>query len=409
MRVFDRDLQNLQTKKTLILNDTKRIYYGSQTNDKISLPDEITIKLGTKEIILPQITWDFDGDKISMRYGTNPTQSAKLYGNRNSWNFVKMGKNGPSATNIQDINQGIEIIKFFDDNRPASVVMKHLIPSGFSVGNNGESQTEVYERSRDLDYFSSFGGVVILNQPLNYETAEKIVETFIELVAAPKIDREVIEFFNSNPKKKSLRLVEIGDLQQIPKYLEDASNGIEQYYSLMSLYDGSLILERPYLSPVKSISDLIFQAYIEDINQYVKYKPEYTETLQDLLDSWHVLESVRSNASVIMKDGRAVNGSGETKRINSVENAKRKAQDYINLISSNKNHQDNSFTWKGAVGATDGFLPFDDSIKMFSSIGVDHIIFPPGGNNLGQVISTANELEISITFVQENARCFTHK
>jgi phosphoribosylaminoimidazolecarboxamide formyltransferase/IMP cyclohydrolase len=154
---------------------------------------------------------------------------------------------------------------------------------------------------------------------------------------------------------------------------------------------------------------MIFQTNIEDINQMVKYKPNDIETLQDLLDSWHVLENVRSNASIIMKDGRAVNGAGETKRIDSIGNAKKKALDYLKLIDSKEHHKDKNFTWDDSIGATDGFPPFDDSIKSFSEIGVKHVVFPPGGNNLGKVIGTANNLNMSITFVPENARCFTHK
>jgi AICAR transformylase/IMP cyclohydrolase PurH len=255
MRVKETDLSKLVKKKSLRFEVTKKIYTNSQKCNETNFSDEITIRIGEKELILPKITWVSDNENISMRYGTNPSQTASMYGNKSNWKFVKMGKNGPSTTNIQDINQGLEIIKFFDDDRPASVVMKHLIPSGFSIGNNGESQAGIYERSRDLDFLSSFGGVVVLNQPLEYKTAEKIAETFIELVAAPKIDEEIISYFRSNPKKKNLRLIEFGDISNVPKYLEDYKKGIEDYFSLITLNDGSLILERPYLSPIKTIDD----------------------------------------------------------------------------------------------------------------------------------------------------------
>ena len=91
-----------------------------------------------------------------------------------------MGKDGPSTTNIEDISQGIEILKFFEPDRPAAVIMKHLIPSGFMVSNEGHSLSEVYIEARNLDYLASFGGIVVLNQPLDINTAREISKTFIE-------------------------------------------------------------------------------------------------------------------------------------------------------------------------------------------------------------------------------------
>lgn len=355
--------------------------------------------------------WSFDDKLYGLRYGTNPSQIGAFYVPNSrgglDWNFLKMGKNGPSTTNIEDISQAIEIIKYFEPERPSSIIMKHLIPSGFMVGTEEMTQAEIYTESRNLDYLSSFGGVAVFNTTLELETAKKISESFIEVIAAPKIEQEVVDYFNSLPNKSQVRIVELGPLTDLPKYKGDLISS--NHISVKIQVDGSVIVETPFLSQLTSVDKLFFNAFIyENEKKYqVQYKPT-EESLQDLLDSYHVLQGVRSNAAVIMKNGRAICGSGETKRVDAVVRASDKVKDYKTKkhLPKNSDVQEN---WNNSVASTDGFPPFEDSVEELHKIGVKHMLFPPGGKNSYQIIEKANQLQMSIAFTPFNARCFTHK
>ena len=109
-----------------------------------------------------------------------------------------------------------------------------------------------------------------------------------------------------------------------------------------------------------------------------------------------------------MKNGRAICGSGETKRVDAVKRAVEKVSEYKNkkhLPMDEKVLSD----WTNAVACTDGFPPFDDTIIELAKIGVKHVLFPPGGKNSYQIIEKANDLGMSIAFTPYNARCFTHR
>lgn len=382
-----------------------------QTSLPESFPEEIEIKLGSTSVMYKKKYWPFEDKTYSLRYGTNPSQIGAFYipdvKKSLNWHFLKMGKNGPSTTNIEDVSQAIEVLKYFEPERPSSIIMKHLIPSGFMVGTEDIPLSQIYVESRNLDYLSSFGGVVVFNTTLDLETAKKISESFIEVIAAPKIDQEVVDFFNSLPHKAQVRIVELGDMSQLPKFKGDQLNF--NHFSVKVQVDGTIIVEQPFLSQVTSIDKLLFNAYIHEnnIKYQVKYKPP-EESLQDLWDSYHVLQAVRSNAAVIMKEGRAVCGSGETKRVDAVKRACDKVQEYTEKKFLPKNSTVLS-DWTNAVACTDGFPPFDDTIIELNKIGVKHTLFPPGGKNAYQVIEKANELEMSVSFTPYNARCFTHK
>lgn len=383
-----------------------------QTSLPESLPEELEITLGSTKVVYKKKHWTLDDKTYGLRYGTNPSQIGAFYVPEIAkgpldWKFLKMGKNGPSTTNIEDISQAIEVLKFFDSDRPSSIVMKHLIPSGFMVGTEEMNLADIYTESRNLDYLSSFGGVVVFNTTVDIETAKKLSESFIEVIAAPKVDQEVVDYFNSLPQKAQVRIVELGSLDTIPKYKGDQVTPTN--FNLKVQVDGTIIIEQPFLSQLTSIDKLYFNSFIfeNDKKYQVQYKPT-EEALQDLLDSYHVLQAVRSNAAVIMKDGRAVCGSGETKRVDAVKRASDKVQDYI----TKKNLPKDSTileNWDGAVASTDGFPPFDDTVEELVKVGVKHALFPPGGKNTYQVIEKANELGMSITFTPYNARCFTHK
>src|SRR2546430_9837409 len=166
--------------------EIRKIYRTAQKED---FPESLKIVMDGRTIEYSKVRWTIDGQDRGLRYGTNPHQKAALYkpaGSREgigNVEWIKWGKDGPSATNIEDGSHGLRIVGYFGE--PAAAVMKHLNPSGVSVGRKGEVLSSVYARARDADPRASFGSVVVLNRRVDKLTAEELTKTFVEVVYAP--------------------------------------------------------------------------------------------------------------------------------------------------------------------------------------------------------------------------------
>jgi len=113
--------------------------------------------------------------------------------------------------------------------------------------------------------------------------------------------------------------------------------------------------------------------------------------MKDLLFAWKVVKHVFSNAIVVAKNEVSLGiCGGQPNRVASVrialENAGEKA--------------------RNAVLASDGFFPFRDSIDLAASKGISAIIEPGGSIRDEEVISAANEHNISLIFT--GVRSFRH-
>lgn len=337
-----------------------------------------------------------------LRYGTNPHQPAAFYrpaGDQplvlGRYEMLKTGKSGLSQTNLEDMQHAIGILKYLD--RPACAVMKHCNPSGVAMALEGHSLRTVYERARDADAQAAFGGVAVFNTEVDGETAEAIMSTIVEGVAAPGFSEDALRILNAGDeykRNKEIRVVRIPALDTLPKYREDAHRGFE----MKVLDDGSIILAQPYLSRVKSTADLV-PAYNDHAKKGridIERAPTEQE-LRDLLFAWYVNIHVRSNGVVIVRNGQTLAvGTGEQDRVGAVEQAIHKAR--------SKYKGDESL--EGAVMASDGFFPFRDAIDLAVQAGVTAIVQPGGSVNDYDAIVACNESQTAMVFSLE--RCFSH-
>ena len=363
-------------------------------------PEKVELVVGEKRYPLKVMD-------IALRYGTNPHQPFSAYAPENGTNLslgnlemLKGGKAGLSLTNLQDMSQAVNILKYFD--RPACTVMKHVNPCGFKVQTKGESLAEIYRIARDCDERSAFGSIVGFNTKVDEATAEAIMESFVEGVIAPDYDEKALEVLRRNEDTKKLnnaiRLAKVANINAVPKYVGDNVDG---YYNLRNLVDGSLTLEVPYLTRIKNASDFIVDPMIPNSDPEknngedyaVKRKPTDAE-LDDCLTAWYVNINVRSNGIVFVRDGAAIAvGTGEQERIGAVEQAIDKAK--------KKGH-----SLKGAVLSSDAFFPQRDSIDAVAKEGVTAVVWPAGSLNDKLVIEAANEHDIALMATLE--RCFLH-
>jgi phosphoribosylaminoimidazolecarboxamide formyltransferase / IMP cyclohydrolase len=356
--------------------EIRRIYRTAREED---LPLSLKLMIGDKVFEYSKVQWKVEGRMRGLRYGTNPHQRGALYRPKSSKvgignvDWVKWGKDGPSATNIEDGSHGLRITSYFKE--PAVAVMKHLNPSGVAVYKGKDSLAEVYARARDADSRAAFGSVIVFNSPVERKTAEEIMKTFVEVVYAPGYGSEALAVFES---KRDIR---VGQVPAQPK--EDAKMPPD----VVVLDDGSLIVEDQFRTSIVSLDSM------KRLLVPTKKKPSDQEYL-DLLHAWWVACEVRSNAVVFWKDGTSLAiGTGQQDRIGAIENSIEKAHKLGHGL-------------EGSILASDGFLPKLDNVEALGKENVSAIV-QPGGSVEDQAIIKACD-EHGIKMVLTGERSFRH-
>jgi phosphoribosylaminoimidazolecarboxamide formyltransferase/IMP cyclohydrolase len=370
-------------------------------------PEELTIRL-EKE--------------ADLRYGENPNQPAASYRFKGcslaeftNIRLAKSGKGGLSATNLMDVTRALDILKFFD--RPACAVMKHTVPSGFATQFQGNSMDRLYLLARDADARSAFGSIVVMNRFVDKATAEALLSSFVEGVAAPGYEDGVTDIFEA---KKDLRVMRFDHLENIPRFTGDDTMGL---YDLKVMPTGRVIAQAPYLSSIRTEKDLVLHPLVtkkgtdgEAEETFVVERDPSSKEIEDMLTSWYVNIGVRSNGIVFVKDGVTLAvGSGQQERVGAVEQAivkayqkamDREGMKYDPIEGAVSKGKLRVQPLQGAVMSSDAFLPFRDSIDLIAKEGVSALIQPGGSIRDNEVIQAVNEHKMAMAFTME--RCFGH-
>ncbi len=305
--------------------------------------------------------------KQSLRYGENPHQSAKFYSDNQTTAFSlayaeQLGGKELSYNNIQDANAALNIVREFDE--PFCVALKHMNPCGAAIGATIE---QAWSAAYEADKVSIYGGIVAVNRPLTAEVALGMKPIFLEIVMAPEFTPEALEILST---KKNLRLLKV-DMTKTDKT-------INQYISV----NGGLLVQQLDTVTKEVTADMC----VTDT------KPTEAQ-LVDMNFGWRVVKHVKSNAIAVVKDGHTLGvGAGQMNRVGSAEIALKQAQAA-------------GFT-EGLVLASDGFLPFDDTVAFAAQYGVTAIVQPGGSIRDEDSIRKANELGITMLFT--GMRHFKH-
>lgn len=319
------------------------------------------------EATLPQ-TFAIAGEQLqALRYGENPHQPAAWYQTGKTptgWaSAVKLQGKELSYNNLVDLEAARKIITEFSDTNsgPAATIIKHTNPCGSAMG---DTILEAYRKAFNADSTSAFGGIVALNRSIDLATAEMMTQTFLECVVAPGCDDAAKELLQ---KKGNLRVLVLPDLQGGSDYLiKDIAGGF-----LVQAAD-------------RAIAD-------PNAWQIVTEKKPTDAELAELLFAWKICKHVKSNAIVVAKDRTTIGvGAGQMNRVGSAK---------IALEQSAHNAH-------GAVLASDGFFPFDDSVRTAAAAGIKAIVQPGGSMRDPDSIKAANELGIVMAFT--GIRHFMH-
>ncbi|MCZ2205348.1 bifunctional phosphoribosylaminoimidazolecarboxamide formyltransferase/IMP cyclohydrolase [Cylindrospermopsis raciborskii] len=309
--------------------------------------------------------YNISGRRIqTLRYGENPHQPATWYGtgsNPTGWNTaIKLQGKELSYNNLVDLEAARQIIAEFTD-LPAATIIKHNNPCGTA---EADTIFAAYQNAYNADSISAFGGIVALNRPIDTPTAWELTKTFLECVVAPDCDQEAQAILN---KKGNVRVLILPDLLSGPK-------------ETVKAIAGGLL--------VQTADDTIADSSKWQVVTKVKPTPE---ELAELLFAWKVCKHVKSNAIVISKQRTTLGvGAGQMNRVGSTKIALEQA----------------GAGAKGAVLASDGFFPFDDTVRTAAAAGITAIVQPGGSLRDQDSIKSADELGLSM--VMTGVRHFLH-
>ena len=206
-----------------------------------------------------------------------------------------------------------------------------------------------------------------VNRELTAEVAMGMKPIFLEIVIAPSYTPEALEILSH---KKNLRVMQV---DMTP------DNSVQMQY--VGVIGGMLVQEQD-----KAVETVTPEMCV------TKLKPD-AALLADLEFGWKIVKHVKSNAIVVVKDGHTIGvGAGQTNRVGSAEIALKEAQAA-------------GFT-EGLVLASDGFLPFDDTVALAAQYGVTAIVQPGGSIRDEDSIAKADELGMTMLFT--GIRHFKH-
>ncbi len=360
-------------KSKAITNELRK-KYSQQAFEHTAIYDLTISKWIAKNISYEKTSW-LQGLplKQELRYGENPHQEASWYGEpEKGWSGANQlqGKE-LSTNNLLDLEAALSTLREFgyentiksDSYQKAAVVIKHTNPCGVAVG---DTPYLALKRALDGDRVSAFGGIIAINCPIDKAAAKELENIFIECVVAPYFDDNAKEILS---KKKNLRLLELK-----AESIQKASK-----HHIRSILGGLLIqdLDEPNTD----------QKEWKNVTKLIPNKEE----INDLSFAWKIVKHVRSNAIAIAHNKQSLGiGAGQMNRIGSAKLA-------LEAAGSKS---------KGAALASDGFFPFDDTVKMAADYGISSIIQPGGSIRDEDSIKACNELGIKMVITGK--RHFLH-
>lgn len=299
---------------------------------------------------------------VDLRYGENPHQKAAWYVPSSAAAFgalsdlVQHQGKEMSFNNLRDLDGAWRTVSEFDEL--ACVGVKHAAPCGVALGS---TVLEAWEKARDADPVSIFGGIVVFNRELDESAASSLSELFLEVIAAPGYTMGALEVFK---KKKNLRVLTI------------RRPSTDRWEALP--VDGGFCLQEV---------DREFTPESEWTVQ-TKVKPT-TGQMADMSFAWKVVKHVKSNGIALVSGKTTIGiGTGQPNRVGAVK---------IALEGKDA---------RGAVLASDAFFPFDDAVKTAAAAGINAIIQPGGSIRDKESIKACDEAGIAMVFT--GRRHFRH-
>ena len=299
----------------------------------------------------------------TLRYGENPHQPAARYrrpgpdgemGPFASGDPPLQGK-ALSHNNVLDASAAASVARQL--RGPACVIVKHTNACGAA---ERATLLEAWDAALAGDPVSAFGGVVALTRGVDRALAERLVSIFLEVVVAPRFDRDALDVLAA---KSNLRLLvdeTLGGDVSPPEPSPRAS---------LRTAGGAVLVTEPDVRP-------------DDPSAWtVATKRAPTDRERADLDlAWRLARGVSSNAIVLVKGGALIGmGSGQVSRVDAARQAVEKARRFAGEEAL-----------RGAACGSDAFYPFGDAVETCLDAGLTAFAQPGGSVRDAEVIAIAD-------------------
>jgi phosphoribosylaminoimidazolecarboxamide formyltransferase/IMP cyclohydrolase len=430
------------------MSDIKKMYRTIMADH---FPNEMIIRFGDQTLVYRKRTWKIPDERTGeliekgLRYGENPEQEAALYelvnGNLvlGACQFIQPGKGlvssipeedmiqagkHPGKTNLTDLDNGLNVIKFLMDH-PAAVILKHNNPCGAAYG---KTLVDAYDRANMADRIAAFGGCLVVNRPMDKETAALVSRNYLEVVAAPEFEDGTVTIL---AKRKNLRIIRVSKIDQLEHYRNT------RFVDFKSLMDGGIIVQQSPVNKIRSKDDFLPARATYQGKEYSIEREPTEREYDDMLFGWNVEQGITSNSVIYVKDGVTVGiGTGEQDRVGvaeiavykaytkyadavcfrkygipyktfelDVRDGKRGRMDLVKIDTEAKEQRGGLI---GSVMISDAFFPFRDGVDVGIKEGVTAIVNPGGSERDFESIIACNDADPKVTMVFTGQRAFKH-
>jgi phosphoribosylaminoimidazolecarboxamide formyltransferase/IMP cyclohydrolase len=287
-----------------------------------------------------------------LRYGENPHQKGKFFGDLNEV-FEQLNGKELSYNNLVDVDAAINLVQEFDET--AFVIIKHTNACGAATGSTVK---EAYQKAFAADTISAFGGVLASNKKIDKAAAEEMNSLFFEILSAPDFDADALDLL----KSKKNRII----LKQKKK--------VESKLQFKSLLNGILAQQPDWKTDSKT-----------DLKFVTNRQPSEKE-INALLFASKLCKHTKSNTIILAVEGQLIaSGVGQTSRVDALKQAIEKAKSF-------------NLPLHGAVMASDAFFPFPDCVEIAHQAGINAVIQPGGSIKDQDSINYCNAQNMAMVF-----------
>ena len=297
-----------------------------------------------------------------LRYGENPHQAGTFRGDLDAL-FDQLHGKQLSYNNLVDVDAAVLLMQEFQQGKPACAILKHTNACGVA---QADTLHTAYLNALACDPISAFGGVIIVNKPVDEATAQELNKLFFEVLIAPEFDAAALTVLQSKKNRILLRQKPV-DFPQ--KQVKTLLNGV---------------IEQDFDRAIETADD--FKTVTDSAPT-----PEEIEALEFALK---VCKHTKSNTIVLARAGQLLaSGVGQTSRVDALKQAIEKSHAF-------------GFDLKGAVMASDAFFPFPDCVEIAGAAGVRAVVQPGGSIKDQDSIAACNQLGMAM--VMTGVRHFKH-
>ncbi|MCB1111767.1 MAG: bifunctional phosphoribosylaminoimidazolecarboxamide formyltransferase/IMP cyclohydrolase [Chlamydiales bacterium] len=328
-----------------------------------------------------------------LRYGENPDQEARLFKFNNSEGIAQAiliaGKE-PSYNNYEDATvayNAAQELQHLNVTHGVAVI-KHGSLCGYA---SGSSIVEAFDKAWEGDSKSAFGSVIALTSTVELELSDSLKGKFVEVLIAPHFSDAFVAWTKEH--RPNLRLM------QAPQQPKE-----ELQYKNVS--GGMLVQTRKKRLTAERVAEMFDQGVVTKLSPSKDQAGLYAFGIA-------AVNFAKSNATAIVREWtpgyyQLVGiGAGQPNRVDSLQRlAIPKAVENLTAAHANDAQYNAKADLGRCVLATDGFFPFDDSVRYAASMGIKHCIQPGGGKRDEEVTKAADELEM--TMICTGERYFSH-